>query len=65
MQDEVRLLVRAPDRIAVALGRLRIGSLDHIVGDVTDPAAGIDNAEIIDTVHARRAPIRVSTSLTP
>ena len=34
---QVRLLVRAPERIAAALGPLGITDLDAVVGDVTDP----------------------------
>ena len=50
---EVRLLVRAPDRIAAALGPLGIGSVDHVVGDVTDPGAvrrALDGCEAV--LHA-------------
>jgi dihydroflavonol-4-reductase len=35
---DIRLLVRAPERIAPALGPLGVMA-DHVVGDVTDPAA--------------------------
>ena len=35
----VRLLVRAPERIAPALDPLGVGRVDHIVGDVTDQVA--------------------------
>jgi len=36
---EVRLLVRAPERIAPALAPLGLDGLEHVVGDVTDAAA--------------------------
>jgi nucleoside-diphosphate-sugar epimerase len=34
----VRLLIRAPERIAPALGPLGIAEVDAVVGDVTNPA---------------------------
>jgi nucleoside-diphosphate-sugar epimerase len=36
---EVRLLVRAPERIAPALAPLGLDGADHVVGDVIDAAA--------------------------
>ena len=36
---EVRLLVRAPERIAPALAPLGVNAVDHVVGDATDAGA--------------------------
>jgi dihydroflavonol-4-reductase len=36
---DVRLLVRDPRRIDATLGRLGVGAVDHVVGDVTDRAS--------------------------
>jgi dihydroflavonol-4-reductase len=50
---EVRLLVRAPERIAPALAPHGIDAPDHVVGDVTDPdavAKALDGCDAV--VHA-------------
>lgn len=50
---DVRLLVRAPERIAEAMGPLGIAPVDHVVGDVTDPGAvrrALDGCEAV--LHA-------------
>ncbi len=50
---DVRLLVRAPERVALALDPLGVGRVDHVVGDVTDPVAVRGALEGCDAVlHA-------------
>src|SRR5688500_6359744 len=36
---EVRLLVRAPDRIPPAMAPHGLGQMDHVIGDITDKAS--------------------------
>lgn len=70
---DVRLLVRSPERIAPALGPLGVTTtVDHVVGDVTDPAAvrravrGCDavlHAAAVYDLDARARPAIARTNL--
>jgi dihydroflavonol-4-reductase len=70
---DVRLLVRSPERIAPALGPLGVTTtVDHVVGDITDPAAvrravrGCDavlHAAAVYDLDARARPAIARTNL--
>jgi nucleoside-diphosphate-sugar epimerase len=67
----VRLLVRSPRRIGPGLGPLGVAGVDHVVGDVTDPASvaaaleGCDavlHAASVVSLHVRDADLILETN---